>query len=144
MHNYVIRGPQRVAVSGPSALCGNLRNKVCGMAGLTGWLTILLPSPIMPSTSPLCITLLILLCYSGYCVAFGAGSVPQYPVLQGRAFRHGDIEQILADMLIRAADVGINLVGFAAKEVGKKFNIINIKRTNFGNWLLIPGRGRIC
>jgi len=93
----------------------------------------------MFSTNPLCITLVVLLCYSGCCLAFGAGNVPHYPVLQGRAFRHGDIEEILAEMLIRAADVGANLVGFAAKEVGKKFSSINVKRTYFGNWLYVPG-----
>src|SRR5271170_5816825 len=93
----------------------------------------------MPSINPLCITLLVLLCYSGCCLAFGAGNVPYYPVLLGRAFRHGDIDEILAEILIRAAEVGPNLVGFAAKEVGKKFSIININRTYFGNWLFIPG-----
>lgn len=92
----------------------------------------------MSSTNTLWITLLILVCYSGYSLAFGAGSVPQYPVLQGRAFRHGDLEELLAEMLIRTADVGTNLVGFATKEVGKRFSIINIKRTYFGNWLFVP------
>ena len=92
----------------------------------------------MPSINPLCITVLILVCYSGYSLAFGAGSVPQYPILQGRAFRHGDLEELLAEMLIRTADVGTNLVGFATKEIGKRFSIINIKRTYFGNWLFLP------
>lgn len=89
----------------------------------------------MSNVNPLWISLLVLACYAGYTTAFGAGSVPSYPILQGRAFRHGDIEDLLAEMLIRATDVGTNLVGFATKEVGRKFNIINIKRTYFGNWL---------
>ena len=46
-------------------------------------------------------------------------------------------------MLIRATEVGANLVGFAAKEVGKKFSIINIKRTYFGNWLFVPDNAEI-
>ena len=92
----------------------------------------------MSSINPLWITFLLLVCFSAFSFAFGAGNIPNYPILQGRAFRHGDIEELLAEMLIRAADVGTNLVGFAAKEVGKKFSIINIKRTYFGNWLFVP------
>jgi hypothetical protein len=87
----------------------------------------------MPSIHPLWITLLLLAFHSGYCVAFGAGYVPDY--LEGNAFRHGDIEDILTELMIRAMDVTSGAVGFATKSPGKKFSGLNVKRTYFGNWL---------
>jgi hypothetical protein len=31
--------------------------------------------------------------------AFGAGNIPSYSFLEGKAFRHGDIEDVLAELL---------------------------------------------
>lgn len=81
------------------------------------------------------IALLLLVCFSGFCTAFGAGNIPNYVFLEGKAFRHGDIEDILAELLIRAADVSSGAIGFGKKPAGKKFSSLNVKRTYFGNWL---------
>lgn len=92
----------------------------------------------MPSVHPLWISLLVLVCLSGFCAAFGAGNIPSYAFLEGRAFRHGDIEDILSELLIRGVEVSSGVIGFAKKSAGKKFSNLNIKRTYFGNWLLSP------
>jgi hypothetical protein len=94
----------------------------------------------MPSINPFWLTLAILLCYTSCCAAFGAGNIPSVAFLEGKAFRHGDIEDILADLLIRAATSSSSKssAGFAAKAVGKKFSGLNVKRTYFGNWLYFP------
>jgi len=89
----------------------------------------------MSSIHPLWITLLLLVFYSGYCTAFGAGNIPDYGFLEGRAFRHGDIEDILAELVIGAAEVSSDAIGFGKKLIGKKFSSLNVKRTHFGNWL---------
>jgi len=90
----------------------------------------------MPSSiHPLWTALLLLVCFSGCSFAFGAGNIPDYAFLEGKAFRHGDIEDMLAELLIRAAEVSGGAIGFATKTAGKKFSRLNIKRTYFGNWL---------
>jgi hypothetical protein len=89
----------------------------------------------MPSIHPHSIAFLLLICFAGYATAFGAGNIPGYAFLEGRAFRHGDIEDILAELLIRSADVTSGAIGFAKKAAGKKFSTLNVKRTYFGNWL---------
>ncbi|KAG2363672.1 heterokaryon incompatibility protein Het-C-domain-containing protein [Suillus spraguei] len=64
--------------------------------------------------------------------AFGAGNIPSYAFVEGKAFRHGDIEDTLADL----AKKGIG--GFALSSlIGKspKFGGLDIKRVYFGNWL---------
>ena len=86
------------------------------------------------SNNSLFIAVLVLVCYSGCVAAFGAGNIPTVAFLEGKAFRHGDIEDILAEMLIRAANSNIT-AGFGAKAVGKKFSDLNVKRVYFGNWL---------
>src|SRR5579859_3358758 len=86
------------------------------------------------SNNSLFIAVLVLVCYSGCCAAFGAGNIPSVAFLEGKAFRHGDIEDILAELLIRAASSNIS-TGFGAKSSGKKFSELNVKRTYFGNWL---------
>lgn len=91
-------------------------------------------SPIAMPNNSLFITVLVLVCYSGCCAAFGAGNIPSVAFLEGKAFRHGDIEDILTELLIRAASSNIS-TGFGAKSSGKKFSELNVKRTYFGNWL---------
>ena len=86
------------------------------------------------SNNSLFIAVLVLVCYSGCAAAFGAGNIPSVAFLEGKAFRHGDIEDILAEMLIRAANSNI-ATGFGAKAAGKKFSDLNVKRVYFGNWL---------
>jgi len=84
------------------------------------------------------ITLLILVCYCGCCAAFGAGNIPDFAFLEGKAYRHGDIEDILAEMFIRiAANEGGGILDFVKKAtgLGDKFGGLDVKRTYFGNWL---------
>ncbi|KAJ8076424.1 hypothetical protein PM082_000847 [Marasmius tenuissimus] len=90
----------------------------------------------MPSN----ITLLCLLffifafCLSGNGVyAFGAGNIPSFAYMEGRAFRHGDIEDILAE-LIKKGSGGFALASVIGKG-GSKFGGLDIKRVYFGNWL---------
>jgi uncharacterized membrane protein YgcG len=58
--------------------------------------------------------------------AFGAGNIPSFAYMEGKAFRHGDIEDILEEL---AKKVGGSLFGAA------KFGGLDIKRIYFGNWL---------
>ncbi|EST05607.1 Heterokaryon incompatibility Het-C [Kalmanozyma brasiliensis GHG001] len=58
--------------------------------------------------------------------AFGAGNIPSFAYMEGKAFRHGDIEDILEDLFKKA---GGSLFG------SSKFGGLDIKRTYFGNWL---------
>ncbi|KAG0142536.1 hypothetical protein CROQUDRAFT_662406 [Cronartium quercuum f. sp. fusiforme G11] len=61
--------------------------------------------------------------------AFGAGNIPSYAYLEDKAFRHGDIEDVLADLAKKA---GGGLLGGLGV---KKFGGLDIKRVYFGNWL---------
>ncbi|CBQ72977.1 related to Het-c heterokaryon incompatibility protein [Sporisorium reilianum SRZ2] len=58
--------------------------------------------------------------------AFGAGNIPSFAYMEGKAFRHGDIEDILEDLFKKA---GGSLFG------SSKFGGLDIKRIYFGNWL---------
>jgi len=62
-------------------------------------------------------------------VAFGAGNIPSYAYLEDKAFRHGDIEDVLSEIAKKAG--GGILGGIGAK----KFGGLDIKRVYFGNWL---------
>ncbi|TCD71957.1 hypothetical protein EIP91_000089 [Steccherinum ochraceum] len=83
--------------------------------------------------------LLILLCVLLFCVpgngvyAFGAGNIPSFAFLEGRAFRHGDIEDTLEELAKRAA-AGLSIGALVGKG-GSKFGNLDIKRVYFGNWL---------
>ena len=103
------------------------------------------PSREMPSIHFLSLILLVLVLYTGGALAFGAGEIPDYGFLSGKAFRHGDIENTLATMLIRVtagSHRGANeIFGFFKKLTGmegEKFGSLNVKRTYFGNWLYSP------
>ena len=94
----------------------------------------------MPSFDLVLITFVILGCCAGFSAAFGAGNVPDYAFLEGKAYRHGDIEDILAEMLIRTAASagGAGVLGFVKNIAGmgqQKFSSLDVKRTYFGNWL---------
>jgi hypothetical protein len=102
----------------------------------------------MPSTHALSLILLILVLHAGSVWAFGAGEIPNYGFLSGKAFRHGDIENTLATMLIRITSPEGNGAGFLgmvkklAGLEGEKFGSLNVKRTYFGNWLYCPDSQR--
>ncbi|KAJ7185658.1 heterokaryon incompatibility protein Het-C-domain-containing protein [Mycena filopes] len=91
------------------------------------------------STMPSSITILFLLvlffvCLSGSGVyAFGAGDIPSFAYMEGRAFRHGDIEDALSELVKRGSGTGFALASMLSK--GSKFNGLDIKRVYFGNWL---------
>ncbi|PPQ86627.1 hypothetical protein CVT25_006811 [Psilocybe cyanescens] len=83
--------------------------------------------------------LLILFVIFAFCLsnngvyAFGAGNIPSFAYMEGRAFRHGDIEDILSELVKRGAGGGFALASLISK--GKKFNGLDVKRVYFGNWL---------
>ncbi|KZT62442.1 Het-C-domain-containing protein [Calocera cornea HHB12733] len=58
--------------------------------------------------------------------AFGAGNIPSYAFLEGKAFRHGDIEDTLGTLVKHAG-------GFLGR--GVRFGGLDTKRIYFGNWL---------
>jgi len=74
--------------------------------------------------------------------AFGAGDIPDFSYLHDKAFRHGDIENILAEV---AKTVGGLATGsgmlriaqsiMAVGSSGSKFDKGDIKKVYFGNWL---------
>jgi len=95
----------------------------------------------MSSTvSPLLILTILLVCVGG-AHAFGAGDIPDFSYVNGKAFRHGDIEGILETLAKSAggAAAGGGILGFAKTVLrggqGPKFNKADIKRVYFGNWL---------
>ncbi|OCH86854.1 Het-C-domain-containing protein [Obba rivulosa] len=76
---------------------------------------------------------IIFFCISGHGVhAFGAGNIPSFAYLEGKAFRHGDIEDTLAEIAKKAGGFALGaLIG----KGGSKFGQLDIKRVYFGNWL---------
>ncbi|RDX51974.1 Het-C-domain-containing protein [Lentinus brumalis] len=87
--------------------------------------------------------LLVLLPSETY--AFGAGDIPDFAYLNGKAFRHGDIENILTELAksVGHASGGGGLLGFAQSVMsaaasgggGATFSKEDVKRVYFGNWL---------
>ncbi|KAJ6486163.1 Het-C-domain-containing protein [Mycena vitilis] len=81
--------------------------------------------------------------------AFGAGDIPDFAFLNDKAFRHGDIENILSTLAKSAGHAAAanansdNLFGFAKNLIksatsgpgGPKFSSGDIKKVYFGNWL---------
>ncbi|KAI0642699.1 heterokaryon incompatibility protein Het-C-domain-containing protein [Trametes meyenii] len=81
---------------------------------------------------------ILLLCIIILCIpsegvyAFGAGNIPSFAFLEGKAFRHGDIEDTLGDVAKKAGGFALGaLIG----KGGSKFGGLDIKRVYFGNWL---------
>jgi hypothetical protein len=93
----------------------------------------------MSQIHPIWIALVVLVCYSGFCAAFGAGNIPNYAFLEGKAYRHGDIEDVLVDMIMRVgpshAEGALGFLKTLTGAAGEKFGSLNVKRTYFGNWL---------
>ncbi|OBZ67753.1 hypothetical protein A0H81_12495 [Grifola frondosa] len=75
----------------------------------------------------------VVLCVPGNGVyAFGAGNIPSFAYMEGRAFRHGDIEDALSEIAKKAGGFALGaLIGRG----GSKFGPLDIKRVYFGNWL---------
>lgn len=91
-----------------------------------------MPSSISP-TLPLLLFFIFAFCLSNNGVhAFGAGNIPSFAFVEGKAFRHGDIEDALAD-LVKKGVGGFALSSLIGK--GPKFGGLDIKRVYFGNWL---------
>ncbi|KIP12121.1 hypothetical protein PHLGIDRAFT_368931 [Phlebiopsis gigantea 11061_1 CR5-6] len=82
--------------------------------------------------------LLILVCILVFCIpgngvyAFGAGNIPSFAYMEGRAFRHGDIEDTLSEVAKKAGGFAL---GAIIGKGGSKFGGLDIKRVYFGNWL---------
>ncbi|KAF9071751.1 heterokaryon incompatibility protein Het-C-domain-containing protein [Rhodocollybia butyracea] len=77
---------------------------------------------------------ILVVCIPGHeVVAFGAGNIPSFAFLEGKAFRHGDIEDTLADLLKKVG--GGFALGSLVGKGGTKFNGLDVKRVYFGNWL---------
>ncbi|KIY47529.1 heterokaryon incompatibility Het-C [Fistulina hepatica ATCC 64428] len=76
------------------------------------------------------------ICISHHGVAaFGAGKyVEQFAYLEGKAFRHGDIEDVLSELSKSAGGVAV-LTSFLGNKGGRKFSGLDVKRVYFGNWL---------
>ncbi|KAJ7240833.1 heterokaryon incompatibility protein Het-C-domain-containing protein [Mycena haematopus] len=89
----------------------------------------------MPSNiTVLFLLVLFFVCLSGSGVyAFGAGNIPSFAYMEGRAFRHGDIEDALAELIKKGSGTGFALASMLSH--GSKFKGIDIKRVYFGNWL---------
>lgn len=63
--------------------------------------------------------------------AFGAGNIPSYGALEGLAFRHGDIEDILLQLSMAPVSAGVSGLLAALNPIsshGKKFNAMAVKR----------------
>ncbi|EPQ60148.1 Het-C-domain-containing protein [Gloeophyllum trabeum ATCC 11539] len=93
------------------------------------------------TTTFLILSVLLLALPSGT-YAFGAGDIPDFAYLNDKAFRHGDIENILTELAKTtgqaAAGGGLlslaqNLLSTAAG--GSKFSKNDVKKVYFGNWL---------
>ncbi|KAF9029991.1 Het-C-domain-containing protein [Hymenopellis radicata] len=78
----------------------------------------------------LALTILLVALPSAY--AFGAGDIPDFAYLNDKAFRHGDIENILENLVKYAghASAGGGLLGFASQVINKAS-----EKVYFGNWL---------
>ncbi|KAI0322897.1 heterokaryon incompatibility protein Het-C-domain-containing protein [Amylostereum chailletii] len=80
---------------------------------------------------PLVLLFVLVVCLPG-AHAFGAGNIPSFAYLEGRAFRHGDIEDVLEEIAKKSGGFALGaLIG----KGGSKFGGLDIKRVYFGNWL---------
>ncbi|KZW01792.1 heterokaryon incompatibility Het-C [Exidia glandulosa HHB12029] len=93
-------------------------------------------------TSSLPLVLLVVVCVLPLAVhAFGAGDIPDFAFLNDKAFRHGDIENVLVEIAKFAGHAAGNsgLFSFARSVMGssggKKFSKEDVKKVYFGNWL---------
>ncbi|KAF8963872.1 heterokaryon incompatibility protein Het-C-domain-containing protein [Flammula alnicola] len=98
-------------------------------------------TPNLTNTFLLLTILVVLLPVETY--AFGAGDIPDFAYLNEKAFRHGDIENVLETLVKSAGGAAIGgsgLFGFASSVIkqvsgGSKFSKSDVKKVYFGNWL---------
>ncbi|RPB08965.1 Het-C-domain-containing protein [Morchella conica CCBAS932] len=64
----------------------------------------------------------LVLCFTTPVAAFGAGNIINVSQIAGKNWRHGDIEDILLELMISASG-------------GTRFDKLAVKRVYFGNWL---------
>ncbi|WWC85344.1 uncharacterized protein L201_000207 [Kwoniella dendrophila CBS 6074] len=79
------------------------------------------------ATLLLLVVALVALSFTPGVAAFGAGNIPGYSYLEEKAFRHGDIEDVIGNLMKAAGG------GFLSR--GTKFTPLDVKRVYFGNWL---------
>ncbi|KAA1471379.1 Het-C-domain-containing protein [Dentipellis sp. KUC8613] len=98
----------------------------------------------MPSlTTNLLLLTIVLVLLPPETYAFGAGDIPDFSYLNNKAFRHGDIENILTEVAKAAGKgaAGGGILSIASSILsggssgGKKFNKGDVKKVYFGNWL---------
>ncbi|KAI9511719.1 heterokaryon incompatibility protein Het-C-domain-containing protein [Russula earlei] len=97
----------------------------------------------MPSTTSNLLFLITLISLLPLQVsAFGAGDIPDISYLHNKAFRHGDIENILTEVAKTAGSLatggGILQLAhsvLASGAGGSKFDKSDVKKVYFGNWL---------
>ncbi|TFY71829.1 hypothetical protein EVG20_g1176 [Dentipellis fragilis] len=98
----------------------------------------------MPSlTANLLLLTIVLVLLPPETYAFGAGDIPDFSYLNNKAFRHGDIENILTEIAKAAGKgaAGGGILSIASSILsggssgGKKFNKGDVKKVYFGNWL---------
>lgn len=68
-------------------------------------------------------TSLVFLFFASPAHAFGAGNIASIAAIEGRNWRHGDIEDVLLALYM------------ARVAGGQKFSKLDIQRVYFGNWL---------
>ncbi|KIP11709.1 hypothetical protein PHLGIDRAFT_27734 [Phlebiopsis gigantea 11061_1 CR5-6] len=97
---------------------------------------------ISSSSTVLILSLVVLILLPSQTYAFGAGEIPDFAYLNDKAFRHGDLENVLAELAKTAggAAAGGGLFGMAqsilgAATGGSKFSGSDVKKVYFGNWL---------
>lgn len=92
----------------------------------------------MSQTIPILFALTVLFIALPHAHAFGAGDIPDFAYLNEKAFRHGDIENILESLVKYAghASASGGLLGFASHVIkkasgGSKFSKSDIKKVYF-------------
>lgn len=86
----------------------------------------------MALSTPLLVAIVVLLCitlFTPTVYGFGAGNIPSFSYLEGKAFRHGDIDDTIAELAKKA---GGGLLGIAG---GSKFTGLDVKRIYLGSFL---------
>ncbi|KAI9011179.1 heterokaryon incompatibility Het-C, partial [Gaertneriomyces semiglobifer] len=78
----------------------------------------------MPTITVFLVIIAVLCLLPTQVAAFGAGNIPSIAYLEDKAFRHGDIEDIIATIILSKTFI-----------LSKKFSSLDVKRIYFGNWL---------
>ncbi|KAF8575733.1 heterokaryon incompatibility Het-C [Ramaria rubella] len=78
---------------------------------------------------------LIFLCLTVPTLAFGAGAIPNYAYLNEKAYRHGDIAEVLLDLVKHVGGGSFVRYTFSVLLGRNKFSKMDMQRVYFGNWL---------